>query len=387
MKDNNFKSKTTEQVYKRHRNPSRFIESFCATEFPNGVGEDTEGWLVVLPSVDAKKAGWIPKNDTFSCIVSVVDCEGNSRLPRSFEEIPYDYSRATYVERSFLLGRDEEFLPEGVLTLSCDFYFTWIGSRMDWGHSPEVLMDGYSIKSENIDDFLESIPQAVCIKSGIEKGYPSDSYIVCDFTRRILTLPQFRKLRKDFGFDGIPSQIFDLVIDTLTKTLWNTFGYLTPSQTGFFCSSTNDNLDQGKSNLGRLLVETSPVIRCCVNTSMKDQREKRFEFLNVDSQTFKIVLFFLENGTFPPSEFHELVEVCKMSHLHEMKDLQIKCSKYMARCFELSTYYMKILRIADFHSDEYLKSLTLSCDREYCDRQMKHSLVIKEDRADFDSYT
>ncbi|KAF8789860.1 hypothetical protein HNY73_007769 [Argiope bruennichi] len=320
----------SELVGEEDRDPHPLVESIYAAVYPNGIDEETEGWLVVLPDVDVK-AGRIPVNDVLSWIVSVIDVEGNPTLPRSFEGHYGDFQHEKYLERSFILDRADELLADGALTLHCDIYFAWNGDK-----------------------------DKARIENGSETENSNDAYTIYDFTHQILTLPQFHELRKSFGVHGIapsfswPSSRSEPNSKDILEHVWTIDTH--PDRFLLF-------LDEKRENVGSRLMKASPFITRCASTPLK--KEKRIELCNVDSETFVKILFFIEKGMLPPSKFDELVHVYKISHLCGMKELQEKCSEQLVKSLEFPTDFEELERIAYLYSDEHLSTLLdISCEED-----------------------
>ncbi|GBO03483.1 hypothetical protein AVEN_54450-1 [Araneus ventricosus] len=91
-----------------------------------------------------------------------------------------------------------------------------------------------------------------------------------------------------------------------------------PRILGRFLLSLNERQD----SVGARFLKASSLIRQCVEVPLKGQQVNRLELLNVGSETFKVVLFFLASGTLPNFQFSVLGNVYKFSHLFEMEELQ-----------------------------------------------------------------
>ncbi|GBN09324.1 hypothetical protein AVEN_88038-1 [Araneus ventricosus] len=197
-----------EEKYMKHKDSSHELKvDISVFAFPNGADKNTEGWLVVLPDVYLTCIHR-PMNSALSWIVSIIDIEGNSRFPQSFErdggrggtlEVPpdADFSHTKYLERSFILSRADEFLLDGVLTLRCDIYLSWSGVSL--GHPSRRF---YDRQRSPFKKFFDSLPQRVCFQNDAEKGDPSDTFTLFDLTSKILTSPQFQDFIERFGFYG-----------------------------------------------------------------------------------------------------------------------------------------------------------------------------------------
>ncbi|GBN09322.1 hypothetical protein AVEN_88036-1 [Araneus ventricosus] len=361
----------------RHSN-QRFKFRFLVSVFPYGVNKETEGWLVVLPDVRIPKHEPRPRDyGILSCTVSVIDTEGNSRLPRSFVEIPSekDDSFPKYFERSLFLSRKDEFLSGSILTLRCDIHF----------YLNTVFREG--LIHRILKDFLRPIPQEFCYKNEAQTGDPddiskrdlSDAFTVFDFTHQVLTLPPFHESRRRFGVFGNPVSLSSFCSDSkedstdILEQVW-----IFDTETVRFLVS----LDERQDGVGVRLLKASPVIRRMVNAPMKERREKRIHFPNITSRTFIIVLFFLEKGMLPTSENRDFLDVYKFSHFHEMEVLQRKCAEAMVKSLVFPTEELK--KTADNYSDEYLSKLLESRRLDY--ENLEQPRLKMDDRPDSDCY-
>ncbi|GBO28885.1 hypothetical protein AVEN_20092-1, partial [Araneus ventricosus] len=287
-------------------------------------------------------------------------------FPRSFE-LHYDgesqlgglsgdnLSKTTYLERSFILGRADELLPEGVLTLRCDIYFSW--SVVSPSYPSGRINDR---QTSPFEDFLRVIPQRVCFRSDAETGDPSKTFIVFDFTSRAITSSEFQQVFMELGCNGSYDEMFIICSKQdgpdISEHVW--IFDVRPDK--FILS-----LDERKDTVGARLLKASSLIRHCVEVPLKGQQENYLELPNVDSETLKVVLFFLASGTLPNSEFGELKKVYKFSHLFEMEELQRRCATCIAESIEHESVFEKeVKRIADLHSDEYLSELLEARRRE-----------------------
>ncbi|GBM66935.1 hypothetical protein AVEN_211289-1 [Araneus ventricosus] len=366
------------QTMKLRRYNQNFKFRFLVSVFPNGVNKETEGWLVVLRDVRIPKHEPRPRDyGILSHTVSVIDTEGNSRLPRSFVEIPSEEDERfpKYLERSLIFNRKDEFLSEGVLTVRCDIHF-YINTIFSEGFIHRILKD-----------FLSSIPQEFCYKNEAQTGDaddiykrdPRDAFTVYDFTHRILTLPPSHESRRRFGIYSISSKESSFGSDSeedmadILEHVW-----IFDTETVRFLVS----LDELQDGVGARLLKASPVIRRMVNAPMKERLEKHIHFRDVSSRTFIIVLFFLEKGTLPASPNRDFLGVYKFSHFHEMEVLQRKCAEEMVKSVEFSTEELK--RTADDYSDEYLTELLVSRWHEYEDSEQPRFRMYE--RLNSDSY-
>ncbi|GBO01976.1 hypothetical protein AVEN_273697-1 [Araneus ventricosus] len=357
-----------------------FIGNNFVSVFPDGFDKETEGWVVILTQLSRYIDGIWPRDyPVFWCTVSVIDIEGNSRFPRSFER-DYDLirkmlslnvrdlSHAKYLERSLILNRADELLPEDVLTLRFDFYFDY-----DTFCRPDMTNKIYS-------DFLFSVPNSSYFKNEDETGNPNDISMndsrdtLSDFMSRIRTLPQFDESRKSFGIYGIPPASSSISSDSL-EHVW-----MFDTHDGRFLLS----LDKRQDSVGTRLLKASPVIEKLVRTPMKEQREKRIEFPEVGRETLKNVLFFLEKGMLRTAVFVELVDAYKFSHLYEMEALRRKCAEEMVKKLEYPTNFEEVERIADSYSDEYLSELLDS--RRHENENLEQPLFKMEDIPNSDCY-
>ncbi|CAL1300858.1 unnamed protein product [Larinioides sclopetarius] len=369
------------QTMKLRRFNQNFKFRFLVSVFPDGVNEETEGWLVVLRDVRIPKHEPRPRDyGILSYTVSVIDIEGNSRLPRSFVEIPSekDEKYPKYLERSLILSRKDEFLSQGVLTVRCDIHF-YISTVFSEGLIHRILKD-----------FLSSIPQEFCYKDEAQTEEPHDvskrdkrdlrdAFTIFDFSHQILTLPPSHKLRRRFGVYGVSSTASSLSSDSgeenpdISEDVW-----IFDTETTRFLLS----LDELQDGVGARLLNTSPVIRRMVNAPMKERLEKRIHFPDISSRTFIIVLFFLEKGTLFTSPNRDFLGVYKFSHFYEMEALHRKCAEEMVKSVEFSTEELK--RIAEDYSDEYLSELLVSRWHDYEDSEQPSSRVYE--RLNSDSY-
>ncbi|CAL1300861.1 unnamed protein product [Larinioides sclopetarius] len=375
--------KDTKKVFRfktmklKHSN-QRFKFRFLVTVFPYGVNKETEGWLVVLPDVR------IPKNEPrprdygiLSCTVSVIDVEGNSRLPRSFVEIPSerDENFPKYLERSLILRRKDEFLSGDILTLCCDIHF----------YLNTVFRE--SLIHRILKDFLRPVPQEFFYKDESQTKDPHDIYkrdltnafTVFDFTYKILTLPPSHELRKRYGVFGNPVSLssFDSHLkEDNTDSLEHVWIFDTETVRILL------SLDERQDSIGVRLLKANPVIRRMVNAPMKERLEKLIRFPDTTSRTFIIVLYFLDKGILPPSENRDFLDVYKFSNFHEMEVLQRKCAKAMVKSQAFPTEELK--RIAENYSDEYLLKLLQSRRLDY--ENLELSRLKVNDRPDFECY-
>ncbi|XP_055926096.1 uncharacterized protein LOC129957672 [Argiope bruennichi] len=377
---------TSDLIGKEHRNPHPLVQSIYAAVYPNGVDADTEGWVVVLPDVDVSP-GWNPENEMLSWIVSIIDNTGTPKIPRSFEECHFDgdFQHEKYLDKSFILSRADEFLAEGVLTLRCDIYFTWNDNRDDWSGCTYEYMKMKKEQLKLLNGFLHTIPKAT-VDTSAETGHSGEAYKIYDFTHRILTLPQFDEVRKAFGIYGIAPSFTRSRSKSKQNSpeIWDIWEHvwifdIFPDR--FFLL-----LDENQESVGSSLMKASPVLRRCLNTPMKEKRDKRIELYHVKSRAFLMILFFLEKGMLPPAQFDELVDVYKISHLYEMKELQQKCAQQLVKSLVFPTDFEELLRIAYLYSDEYLSTiLDSSCVEDVCPFLFDWRLNI-EDRLDFACY-
>ncbi|GBN75693.1 hypothetical protein AVEN_169096-1 [Araneus ventricosus] len=337
--------------------------TFSVSVCPDGVNKKTEGWLIVQPDIEENKGFVSLHNAVSSMIVSIIDTDGHSRLPKSFH-IDYDteilqneqLSYAKYLERSFILSRADEFLPEDVLTLRCDISLTCSGV------SPSCPPE--SFREWPFRAFFRSIPRRVCFENGAETADPSGTFTVFDFTSRVITSSEFHKLIMEFGCTLSYDTLFSSESkEGITEHVW-TFD----ARPDRFLLS----LDERQDSVGARFLKASSLIRQCVEVPLKGQQENRIELPNVDGETFKIVLFFLASGTLPNFEFGALVNVYKFAHLYEMEELLRRCAEYLTKYLETETYLEKDLsdfeeleRIANLYSDKYLSELLESRRREY----------------------
>ncbi|GBN66212.1 hypothetical protein AVEN_186352-1 [Araneus ventricosus] len=384
----------TAPVYREIKRPGPLIKSFYVMViYSKRADENTEGWLVVYPNVDVSDAICILKRRIVSCVVSIIDVEGKSRFSKTFVIIyPSlgDYRDARYLERSFILDRADELLPEGVLTMRCEFHFTWSGLETSWETfrcdvetEPSWPSSQPPPLSATLKGFLSKIPQSFYFRNGAEAEDSSDIFTLFDFSNRVFTLAQSHQSKERFGVDGIPPASSTLSSDSKEESsdAWEHIWIFDTHPNRFLLS-----LEEREDNVGFQLLEASPVIRRMVNTDMRENSEKRVYFPEVDSRTFIIVLYFLENKKIPPSTFRELVDVYQFSYMYAMEGLQQKCSEEMVRSIEFPDDLEELKRMASLYDDQYLSSLLDSRWREF-----ENSLPLlprrkTDDRPDSDSY-
>ncbi|GBL93531.1 hypothetical protein AVEN_59718-1 [Araneus ventricosus] len=348
----------TEQVSKECRkNYEHFDFLFSALVLPNGNCTENDGWVVVLINETMHFLSFLHDDDLLTWTVSVIDIEGNSRLPISFTKSPFartDLSDLKYLERSFILNQADELLPDDVLTLRFDisYIFTWCKSLVVEGDITPISTYFY------YNYFLFSTPNAICVQDGVDcsKNEVSIDIQTCnqkvfDFTSQVLTLPQFHDLRKRFGVYGVspwPCNLTSVSKDNIFEHVW-----IFDTDPDRFLIS----LDGQEDDLGPRLLKASSVIRHCVHSPMKEQSQRRIQLSNVKSETFRFVLFYLTKGTLFFPDFHKLLDVYEMSHFYEMKDLQQKCAEHLVALFRIPTVVDQKKVIADLYSDEYLLNL------------------------------
>ncbi|GBN09330.1 hypothetical protein AVEN_88044-1 [Araneus ventricosus] len=374
---------------------------FSALTSPNGFDKDSEGWLVVRPYVTAMQGSYRPQNSIVSWTVSVTDIEGNTRFPRSFtQNLSKDITDAKYLERSFILNRADEFLPEGVLTVNCYICFEWYNfapSLAPENHSkiakritPDVPSGDREFVKNDADSktfeyavyflMFEPLPKYEFIEV-FEIYEFSNLYGMEAVQRKIAELftrdvpSGYRELAKNDPETGDPIDDYvDFVMKNkiLTQVVYlaesgKVFAiYDPPSSEGGHpkawtfetrTESFNVILDDQRNSIGTRLLEASLVIRRCVNAPMKERREKRIKLPTVDSQTFEKVCYFVVNETLPKFEFDDLFEIYKFSHLYEMEALQRNCAEDIMNSLEHETDFKELQKLADFYSDEYLSEL------------------------------
>ncbi|GBN75695.1 hypothetical protein AVEN_169098-1 [Araneus ventricosus] len=352
---------STKGKYIEHSD-SIFNAWFSASAFPNGFDKDSEGWLMVRPYVTALRGSYRPQNSVVSWTVSVTDIEGSTRFPRSFtQNLSKDITDAKYLERSFILNRADEFLPEGVLTARCDICF----------QRYNVAPENHSKIAKRITPYVPSGDREFD-ENDPETGYPIDDY--ADFVTKNKILTEVLYLAQTGKVHAIcdpPSS------EGRHPKAWT---FETPTE------SFNVILDERRNNIGTRLLEASPVIRRCVNAPMKERREKRIELPTVDSQTFKNVCYFVVNETLPKFEFGELFEIYKFSHLYEMEALQRNCAEDIMNSLEQETDFKELQKLAEFYSDEYLSELLYM--RRHGDENLERDLphFRMDDRPHSDCY-
>ncbi|XP_055940504.1 uncharacterized protein LOC129971059 [Argiope bruennichi] len=341
-----------------------------ASVFPNGTDKETEGWLVVLPNIIFNRKCSMFSNtrlfqdDCFlSGTVSIIDVQGDSRLPRYFEKPPSKVpsTGTKYLKKSLILNRADELLNEGILTLLCDIESEWNGITVFCAN----IVDG-GMEQQSLTDFLFWIPQALHRKNDIDTEGHGDTFRVYNLTSQIFTSSMPHDLNMYFDTDGI-SPVVKFLNSVRHSNEDNTDVkeciWIFDTYPDKFCLS----LSEHQENVGARLLKSCPVIRLCVNTPMKEQHEKCIDFSHVDSQTFKIVLYYLEKGSFPNSSFQNILNVYKFSHMYLMERLQKKCAEFMAKRLGnfqksrklFSHMYLKLKNIADAYSDDYLSSSIL----------------------------
>ncbi|GBM41794.1 hypothetical protein AVEN_92012-1 [Araneus ventricosus] len=392
-------SNKTKRVSKRcGKNYEHWDFHFLASAHPDGIDKNTKSSIVVLLYEMLHSQNSLHYDDILTWTLSIIDIEGNLRLPRSFIKFPFRerlsssyFREVKYLKRSLILNQADEFLPDGVLTLHCDISYTWNSraSRNDYQLSDlDLIATKTSLAAElYLNDFLYSIPTVMCHRNGgnnmtDSSAIPTPTLRIFDLSFQIFTLPKFHELRKRFGVYGISPALSHLNLEPEkdTQNIMEHIWIFDTDPDKFLIS-----LDRGKNSLGTQLMEASAVIKRCVNAPMKEQHEKRIVFSNVKSHTFTIVLYYLRSRALIFSNFCELVDVYEMSHLYEMKELQQKCVEHMVTSFNTPNVVEQLDRIANLYSDEYLSKLLHSLCHEYQNgRQIPLSKM--NDRPDYASY-
>ncbi|CAL1300862.1 unnamed protein product [Larinioides sclopetarius] len=327
----------------------------------NTDGEKNGKWLEFLPSVFGGNYRFRPGDPSIlSCTVSVIDIEGNSRCPKTFQNnlSEGDGAHSKYQEISYFLERVDELLPRGVLTLRCEFSFHFSPRK-------EVTND--------IVDFLSSIPRSGAFNNRAEIEHPCDGFTLYDFTFRIVTLPLFHESRMRFGVHGVPPALPSTCSDSeenSTDTMTDVWIFDTPFSRFLL------DLDERQDSIGVRLLKASPVIRRMVNTAMKERREKRILFPDIEDWTFKLVLYFLEKKAFPTSTSREFMNVYKFSHEYLMEEMNQKSAEELTKSLKSSNDLEMLEEFVNFYSDEYLSTLFESRRQEFEDLQQSRLRLV-----------
>ncbi|CAL1297510.1 unnamed protein product [Larinioides sclopetarius] len=353
------------------------------------------GWLAVSPEVkifheEAWDIYFIPNYLWWT--VSIIDTKGHSRFPQYFEKYPDkdedetdELREAKYLEKSFILDRADELLSEDVLSLRCDIHFDLDVIQEIWASSEQKFndVDFFSFVRKILwklyftpDDHAEFRYKDLKIVRVLK---------VHDLTFQNLTLPESYPFGvHDISPDpkSISSESGEDIADIL-KDVW----MFDTNPDRFLLSIT-----RRPGNLGRFLIASSPVIRRCIDTPMREQGEKRIQLSNVDGLIFTMVLYFLKCGRIPRCKFDELVEIYEFSHFYLMENLQFRSAKCMAEKCDSISLLEEIKSMADLNSDEYLLKLLDRRRREL--EELSRGLELKkhgnpdavEDRPDFDCF-
>ncbi|CAL1285340.1 unnamed protein product [Larinioides sclopetarius] len=352
---------------------------------------DTDGWLAVFPEVKiylkAENRYFNPKHLWWTA--SIIDTEGNPRFPQYFEKYPKvnddqtnELREAKYLEKSFILNRADDLLSEDILLLRCDIRF-----------DIDVVQEVWTNRIHQIDDidfvcFIRTIPLEICADPNRKH-----LFAVFNLTSQYLLFPgHFR-----FGIHDISrwiktdltSEVVDIAPFSWSINLESTedstdnmedIWILDTDPDRFLVSTT-----RRPGNLGRFLIASSPVLRQCINTPMREQGEKRIDLSTVDSKIIRMVLYFLQSGRLPKCKFHELVEIYEFSHLYLMENLQLRSAKYMVEGCDDMSLLEEIKSIANFNSDSYLLNL-LEKRRRELETDEPENQDTMEDRPGSDCY-
>ncbi|CAL1300859.1 unnamed protein product [Larinioides sclopetarius] len=311
--------------------------TFSVSVFPDGVNKGTEGWLVILPNVKFK--GQISFHNTvLSWIVSIIDANETSIIPRLFTKIEYDkeihagnlsdrdLSHAKYLKRSYILNQKDEFLTEGVLTLRCKIFLSWYGVLLKFPR--------WRMQNKQRSSFGERF------SSMFQLNRSNNSYEVNTFT--------VSDVASDLSQGKPPSESIEGSTDN-TENIWT------------FVTSTDKfrlSLDKRKNTAGFRLQETSPVMESHVKVAIEERKEKRIEIPSLDSETFRIILFFLMYEVLYEFGFYQLINVYKFSYLFEMENLQRRCAEELVKDVKPESLLEKELDgIANIYSDKYLSEI------------------------------
>ncbi|CAL1289878.1 unnamed protein product [Larinioides sclopetarius] len=342
---------------------------------------DTDGWLAVFPEVKiyqkAENVYFKPKYLWWTA--SIIDTEGHPRFPQYFEKYPKinddqtnELREAKYLEKSFILNRADDLLSEDILLLRCDIRF-----------DIDVVQEVWTNNIDKINDidfvcFIRTIPCKICMD--LNRKY---AFFVFNLTYQHLHFPRHFR----FGIHDISRSINSepkTDISEFEEFLLSEFADIAPFSWSINLASTEDSTDNMEDiwildtdperfllsttrrpgNLGRFLIASSPVLRQCINTPMREQGEKRIDLSTVENKIIRMVLYFLQSGRLPKCKFHELVEIYEFSHLYLMENLQLRSSKCMVEGCDDMSLLEEIKGIANCNSDSYLLNLLEKQRRE-----------------------
>ncbi|CAL1274890.1 unnamed protein product [Larinioides sclopetarius] len=396
---------------------------FSISVSPNGIGKRSTGdVLVKVNEVRYSEAQLSESHDVLRWTVSVVDQESNLRFPRSFTRTPsnikesladmqlVDFIGEKYLERSFLLSRAEELLPDDTLTLRFEIsYICHSGTRKK--QNEEKLKRSSSVGDfPSLDfyqqtcwhDFVPTTREITAIKKkgdqdpGSEPNLPTyEELFSLKFSDMAIEISHsplscgdhhwtVDDSRENCGCVLVPS-IMPSDDNNPSSRFRGVECLLEENYTDFaendWIFRTNPDkylisMDPDANSFGSKLMEASPVIRSMVNSPMAEMRQKCINLHSVASQTFFNLLFYLENRILFFETFSDAFELYRVAHMYQMEDLLLVCADCMAKSFN-PNIIDDVKRVADFFSDEHLWKLIES----YCNAFRNSTPVSKPESS------